>query len=47
MILGTFYFISNDLKGAMLGVTAGIAVYAVIVKTFGHIHISAKEEFLE
>ena len=47
IILGYFYFTSNDLKGIMIAVTIGIAVYAVLVTKFGHVEISAKKEYAE
>jgi APA family basic amino acid/polyamine antiporter len=47
VVLGVFYFISNDLKVAMLAVTAGIFVYGFLVDRFGNIHIQVKEEYTE
>lgn len=47
IILGIFYFISNDLKAAMIIVTACIFVYGILCSKFGHITISAKEEYKE
>lgn len=47
VVLGIFYFISNDLKAAMLLVTAGIFVYGFLVDKFGNIHIQVKEEYTE
>lgn len=47
IILGYFYFTSNDLKGLMIGVTVGICIYAAAVTKFGHVDISAKKEYAE
>ncbi len=45
VVLGVFYFISNDLKIAMILVTVGIFVYGFLVDRFGHVTIQAKEEY--
>lgn len=47
VILGVFYFISNDLKIAMIVVTAVIFIYGFLCSRFGHITIQAKEEYRE
>lgn len=47
VVLGVFYFISNNLKGIMLLVTIGVFGYSVLCKKFGHIEVAAQKEYVE
>lgn len=47
IILGGFYFYSNDLKLEMLVVTGGIFLYGFLCTKVGHIEIQAKKDYVE
>ena len=47
IVLGIFYFVSNDLKGAMIIVTLLVFAYGWLCNKFGHITIHVKEEYKE
>lgn len=47
IILGIFYFTSNDLKVAMIAVTAIIALYGILVGKFGKVTLHVREEYME
>ncbi len=47
VVLGAFYFMSNDLKAAMIAVTGGIVLYGYLVDKFGKVTIHVKEEYME
>lgn len=47
IVLGAFYFMSNDLKAAMLVVTGCIVLYGYLVTKFGKVTIHVKEEYME
>ena len=47
IILGIFYFTSNDLKMAMIAVTAIIALYGILVGKFGKVTLHVREEYME
>ena len=47
VVLGVFYFISNNLKGIMIGVTVAVFVYGILCTKCGHIDIAAQKEYVE
>lgn len=47
IVLGCFYFNSNNLKTEMIVVTLAIFVYGFLCSKFGHIEIYAKQEYME
>lgn len=47
VVLGVFYFISNNLKGIMIGVTIAVFAYGLLCTKFGHIDIAAQKEYVE
>lgn len=47
VVLGIFYFNSNDLKIAMIGVTVIIALYGIILAKSGKITLHIRDEYIE